>query len=80
MDSLTLIGFAVYFTIGWFLSEALNKNDREEVATFTMLFWPVYIIILVAVFVLVILMLIAVFATRLVNGFHDKGDRPDGAV
>ena len=81
MDSLTLIGVSIYFIIGWFLSDILTKDDdKEEVVMFTLLFWPIYIVVLVFMFVLVILMVIAVFMTKLINGFRGKGDKPDGAV
>ena len=84
MDLMTMLGVTVYFTIGWFLSEWLTKDeDREELAVFTFMFWPVYIVVLVGMLVLVILMVIAVLVTKLMNPFgakRNEGDNQDGAV
>lgn len=84
MDLMTMLGVTVYFTIGWFLSEWLTKDeDRDEVAVFTFMFWPVYILVLAGMFVIAILMVIAVLVTKLMNPFgakRDEGDSQDGSV
>ena len=80
MDLMTMLGVTVYFTVGWFLSEWLTKDDdREELAVFTFMFWPVYIVVLVGMLVLAILMIISVLVTKLMNPFG-KGDKQDGTV
>lgn len=81
MEPLTLVITAIYFTIGWILSDVLTNDDnREEVAMFTFLFWPVYIVVVVFMLVITILMLLSVIMAKLVNGFRGKGDDVDGTV
>lgn len=84
MDLMTMLGVTVYFTIGWFLSEWMTKDeDREEVAVFTFMFWPVYVLVLAVMFIIAILMVISVLVTKLMNPFgakSDKGDKQDGTV
>ena len=80
MNSLTVIGVAVYFLIGWFLSDFLTKNDSEEMAMFLFMFWPVVIAFILIMIILAGLMLISVLITKLIGIFTNKGDKPDGAV
>lgn len=90
MDLMTILGVTVYFTVGWFLSQWLTKDDdKEEVSVFIFLFWPLLIVMLVGMLILAILMVIAVLVTKLMNPFScergesaksNKGDKQDGAV
>ena len=80
MDIMTVLYVVVYFTVGWFLADWMTKDeDREEVAVFTFMFWPVYILVLAGMFVIAILMVISVLVTKLMNPFN-KGAKQDGTV
>lgn len=84
MDLMTMLGVTVYFTVGWFLSQWLTKeDDKEEVAVFIFMFWPVFILVLVGMFIIAILMVIAVLVTKLMNPFgnrSNRGDNQNGSV
>lgn len=80
MDLMTVLYVVVYFTVGWFLAEWMTKDeDREELTVFTLMFWPVYILVLTGMVLIAVLMVISVLVTKLMNPFG-KGDKSDGAV
>lgn len=61
----TLVGAVLYFTIGWILTDWLNTNDKDEVALFIFLFWPLMIIFLGMVIVMGLAAIVAVLLAKL---------------
>lgn len=86
MDIPVLIAVTIYFAIGWVLSGWLNVEDKDEVAVFIFVFWPLVILFLAVILVLAIAALVSVLISKLVYGFHagveesDEGDGSHGAV
>lgn len=65
MDISTLIGAVIYFMIGWILSDWLNTEDKDEVAMFTFLFWPLMIMFLGMVIVMGLAAIVATLLSKL---------------
>lgn len=78
MDIMTVLGVIVYFTIGWFLADWLNTEDKDEVAVFIFVFWPLMIAFLGMIIVCGLAAIVATLISKLMN--IGKGDKPDGAV
>lgn len=82
MDMGTLIGAVIYFMIGWILSDCLNADDKDEVAMFIFLFWPLMLIFLGMVIVMGLAAIVAALLSKLfglICGRRNGGDS-DGAV
>lgn len=80
MDIGSLIGAALYFTIGWILSDWLNTEGKDEVATFIFLFWPLMIIFLGMVIVMGLAAIVAVLLSKLFGLLCGKRGNTNGTV
>lgn len=65
MNISTLVGAVLYFTIGWILSDWLNTDDKDEVAMFIFLFWPLTIVFLGMVIVMGLAAIVATLLSKL---------------
>lgn len=80
MDIGTLVGAVLYFTIGWILSNWLNTDDKDEVAVFIFVFWPLMIAFLGMVIIIGLAAIVAVLLAKMFNLFMGRGGDSDGAV
>lgn len=72
MDLVSLLGVAVYFAIGWLLSDLLSKEDSDTVKMFIFVAWPLMFALLAVAMLTVLVMGIIVFVVDLWDRVRGK--------